>query len=152
MRVIKVTSVTRRRAMLAGGLLLAASAALMDAIGAEAADGTPTMTIRITSAPPPGSGPDSWGIIAGTTTGANPAEQRVVIYTRTNQWYVQPWIAAPYTDLHRDGSFRTGTHLGYEYAAILIEDRSFVPPATLNELPGIGGAVRAVARANAGGQ
>ena len=105
-------------------------------------------TIAITMAPPDGGGPQSWGQIAGKTTGANVREYRVVLYARTDRWYVQPWTAEPFTELEEDGDFRSGTHLGHEYAGLLI-DRSFVPSPTLTDLPPIGSGVLAVARENA---
>jgi hypothetical protein len=105
-------------------------------------------TITLTTLPVAGAGADSWGQIAGKTTGANPDEQRVVLYALTDQWYVQPLIAQPFTKIAKDGSFQSGTHLGGTYAALLV-DRSFVPPPTLAALPPVGDGVIAEVQAPA---
>jgi hypothetical protein len=110
----------------------------------------PAPSITITKAPPAGGGEDSWGTIAGRTTGANPAEQRVVIYARTDQWYVQPWVAKPFTPLRKDGSFQTGIHLGEEYAALLVDHSFDVQPTfPLADLSVAVPGILAVARADA---
>jgi hypothetical protein len=107
-------------------------------------------TIEITRVPPAGEGMNSHGQIAGRTNGSDFARQCVVIYACTNTWFVQPYTANPFTTLKPDGSFQTDIHLGYEYAALLV-DQTFVPPPTLDNLPGIGQGVLAIDRAPAAG-
>jgi hypothetical protein len=125
---------------------------LVVALGGEAsttlAQGASAVTIEITSPPPAGSGPHSWGNIAGRTTGASPSEHRVVLYAHTDKWYVQPWITEPFTPLRKDGTFVNGLHLGDAYAVLLV-DRSYVPLATLGDLPGTGTGVLAIIHAPA---
>lgn len=101
--------------------------------------------IQITLVPPGGEGPDSNGNIGGKAGGANLKQCRVVVFARTDKWYVQPYAASPYTSIGEDGNWETGTHLGYEYAALLVE-ASYKPPATTGALPGIAGDVLAIAR------
>jgi hypothetical protein len=102
--------------------------------------------IEITVVPPRGGGPDRMERIRGTTRGADTKSHRLVIYSRTDVWYVQPFVAAPFTSLRGDGSFETAIHLGAEYAVLLV-DGSFKPPATMTALPVMGNGLIAIARA-----
>jgi hypothetical protein len=70
--------------------------------------------------------------------------QRIVLYARSGDWYVQPYANAPFTAIQGDGRWRSPTHLGTEYAALLV-DAEYRPPAKTPALPGIGGGVAAVA-------
>jgi hypothetical protein len=112
----------------------------------------PVPSVELTLVPPPGGGSDSWGTIAGKTTGANPAEHRIVIYAGTDYWYVQPLANNTFTKLKEDGSFKTEIHLGCKYAALLV-DGSFVPQPKQPGLPGIGRGVLATTQCyNADGE
>lgn len=99
-------------------------------------------SIQITVVPPKGGGPDRMATIAGKAGGFNPNECKVVIFTRTNTWYVQPYANAPYTSIDSRGEWQTQTHLGDEYAALLVKP-SYRPPATTDSLPPVGGDVLA---------
>lgn len=81
--------------------------------------------------------------IAGRVTGARPG-QRLVLFARSGVWWVQPLVAEPFTSIQPDSTWKTNTHLGVEYGALLV-DASFNPPATFNDLPKPGGAVIAMA-------
>lgn len=131
--------------------LLLVGAGANGAMAQEVPSSPRAMTIEITTVPPSGSGAQSWGKIGGKTAGADPSEHRVVIYARTNQWYVQPWVADPFTSLRKDGTFQSGTHLGLEYAVLLV-DHSFVPQPTLGDLPGVGPGILVVTHVNAAGR
>ena len=78
-----------------------------------------------------GGGPDLQ-TITGRVTGAS-AEDRVVLFARSGEWYVQPFIDQPYTKLRSDFTWSNSTHLGTEYAALLVRP-SYVPPAVTSEL------------------
>lgn len=108
-------------------------------------EATARTTITITLVPPKGAGPDSMGSIAGTASAANVTQLKVVIFARTNTWYVQPYAASPYTAIAKDGKWKAATHLGDEYAALLV-DSSYQPPATTDTLPNLVGPVLAIAR------
>jgi hypothetical protein len=88
-------------------------------------------------------GPDKFDIIEGTVTGAHPGQQ-VVLYSRSQSWWVQPLANQPFTKIQPNARWTNSTHLGSEYAALLV-DPGYSPPARLNELPAVGGAVAAVA-------
>ena len=81
--------------------------------------------------------------IAGRVTGAAPG-QRIVLYARSGHWWVQPLTVQPFTTVQPDGSWENTTHLGTEYAALLV-DAAFRPPDTTESLPTAGGSVAAVA-------
>src|SRR5512134_2263526 len=76
-------------------------------------------TIELTKIPPadPG-GPDTRDVIEGRVAGAQPG-QRIVLFARGQVWWVQPEARDPYTTIQPDSSFRSFTHLGTEYAALL---------------------------------
>jgi hypothetical protein len=102
--------------------------------------------IEITAAPLKGGGPDSNGTIAGRVRGVKGKTFKVVIFARTDKWYVQPFAASPYTSIGDDGKWETDTHLGNEYAALLVRE-SYKPPATTDSLPPVSDIVLAIARA-----
>jgi len=90
-------------------------------------------------------GPDHMAPIAGRVKGAR-AGQQIVLYARAGPWWVQPLADQPFTAIRSDQSFETTTHLGTEYAALLVEP-GYRPPSRTDELPSVGGGVLALARA-----
>lgn len=82
-------------------------------------------------------------IIGGTVSGAR-SGQRIVLFARSGAWYVQPWADQPFTDVQPDSTWSNSTHLGTEYAALLVEP-GYVPQAMTYALPSEGGGVVAVA-------
>jgi hypothetical protein len=102
--------------------------------------------IEFTKVPPTGEGgPVPLSLIAGRVTGARPGE-KIVSFARaaTGVWWVQPLAIQPFTTIQSDSSWTVSTHLGTEYAALLVEP-GYRPPATTGVLPGQGGKVLAVA-------
>ena len=81
--------------------------------------------------------------ISGSVSNARP-EHRIVLYARSGVWYVQPWADQPFTTINPDSTWSNQTHLGTEYAALLVEP-GFVPPPAPVALPEIGSGVVAVA-------
>lgn len=81
--------------------------------------------------------------VEGRVSGARPG-QRIVLYARSGAWYVQPYTDRPFTEIQPDSTWRNATHLGTEYAALLVETE-YAPPAVTDVLPNPGGAVVAVA-------
>lgn len=141
------TSIVRSLSMLLGVLI--APVAYTNSHSIESNHGQRTKSaITITQVPPRGAGPDVMATIAGTVRGVNGKKYRVVIFARTNTWYVQPYAASPYTTIRANGKWSTRTHLGDEYAALLV-DPSYQPPPTTDVLPEIGGPILAVTTAAA---
>jgi hypothetical protein len=87
-------------------------------------------------------GPERVAAIAGRVTGAR-AGQHVVLFAKSGVWWVQPFVNKAFTDIAADGTWKNSTHLGLEYAALLV-DATYQPPATLESLPAPGGGVLAV--------
>jgi hypothetical protein len=101
---------------------------------------TPTPSITFTKVPPNAKGgPDVLDTIEGRITDARPG-QRLVLYARSSVWWVQPSPNPPFTEIRPDSTFSTKTHLGTEYAGLLVEP-DYQPPATLENLPAEGGSV-----------
>jgi hypothetical protein len=78
-------------------------------------------------------GPDTVAPIAGRVTGARPG-QRIVLFAKAGVWWVQPTTDEPFTAIQPDSTWTTSTHLGTDYAALLVE-AGYVPPATIEALP-----------------
>ena len=103
-------------------------------------------SIAFTAVPPAAAGwSDRLLRIAGRATGAA-SGHRIVLYARSGHWWVQPVTVQPFTTVQPNGTWENTTHLGTEYAALLVDD-TFRPPDTTELLPGVGGAVVAVATA-----
>jgi len=71
--------------------------------------------------------------------GARPGQQ-IVIYARSGPWWIQPRVETPFISIQPDSSWSTETHLGDEYAALLV-DPGYYPPSTLDVPPTQGGSV-----------
>jgi hypothetical protein len=101
-------------------------------------------SIEFTKVPPSREGgPTTIDTIEGRVVGAR-AGQQLVLYAKSGQWWVQPIANQPFTRIRPDSKWSNSTHLGTEYAAILVE-QGYRAPATMNSLPPEGGAVVAVA-------
>jgi hypothetical protein len=87
-------------------------------------------------------GPEKLDVIEGRVVGTRP-ELQVVLYARSGVWYVQPYADEPHTQIRPDSKWRSTTHLGTEYAALLVEP-DYKPPPSIEVLPGEGNGVVAV--------
>jgi signal transduction histidine kinase len=100
--------------------------------------------IEFTRVPPAAEGgTPKLDIIQGRAQGAKPGQQ-IVLYARSGAWYVQPFIEEPFTTIQPDLTWKSSTHLGTEYAALLVEP-NYSPPARTDSLPNKGDGVSAVA-------
>lgn len=101
--------------------------------------------IRITEVPTydPVGGPVALEGIAGDVSGVDPKNFRIVLYAFTDNWYVQPYVMAPFTEIDPDGKWRTQSHLGSRYAALLVKP-TFHPRSIAPSLPGVGDDVVAI--------
>lgn len=93
-------------------------------------------------------GPDKLDIIEGRVTGAR-GDQQLVLYARSGTWWIQPMADQPFTKIQSDSSWKSSTHFGTEYAALLVEP-GYHPVAKTDELPGQGGGIVAVATVKGG--
>lgn len=100
-------------------------------------------SIEFTKIPPAAQGGrERIDTIAGRVRNAR-AGQRIVIYAHSGTWWVQPWPDDPLIPIQPDSTFSTETHLGFEYAALLV-DPEYRPPATVDLAPTQGGLVALV--------
>lgn len=104
-----------------------------------------TPVIEFTRVPPAGEGgPDRLDRIEGNVRGAPPGE-RIVLYTKAGSiWWIQPLATQPYTAIASDSTWKTSSHLGTEYAALLV-DPGYEPALTMKTLPRTGKGVSAMA-------
>jgi signal transduction histidine kinase len=120
------------------GLLLVA---LLASCSWSRDDGKPS--IKFTRVPPADKGGvQTTDLASGSVRNARP-DYRVVVFARSGAWYVQPYADQPFTTIQPDSTWTTPTHLGTEYAALLVE-RSYVPPTFAAELPQAGNGVVAI--------
>jgi hypothetical protein len=108
--------------------------------GCHAPGGPQTASISITQLPSasPG-GPVQMGFIEGRV--ANPAPgQQIVIYARSGLWWIQPFANQPLTKIQPDLTWRNSTHLGTEYAVLLV-DAGYHPASKAVQLPPVGNGV-----------
>jgi len=105
----------------------------------------PAPTIEFTRVPPAvEGGSDTLDVIEGRAKGADPDSQ-IVLYVRTSKWWVQPLVDQPFTELRPDSAWTNSTHLGTDYAALLVKS-GFHPAPALDELPAPSGDIVAAAR------
>jgi signal transduction histidine kinase len=101
-------------------------------------------SIEITTVPPAEKGGGrELDEIKGRVNGASGA-QKIVLYARSGAWYVQPFADQPFTKIEADSTWINTTHLGTEYAALLVES-DYAPAPITSTLPAPGHGVVAVA-------
>ncbi len=107
-------------------------------------------TVEFTRVPPAGEGgSERVEDIEGTVHSASPGE-RIVVYARAGSiWWIQPLATQRFTPIARDGTWKTSTHLGNEYAAIVVSP-GYQPSATLKSLPSARDGVSAVVTRSVG--
>ena len=104
---------------------------------------TPTVTFDAVPAADAG-GAEKLVTIEGRATGVRPGQQ-VVLYVKSQElWWVQPFTDHPFTKIQADSSWKNQTHMGSEYAALLVEP-GYIPSDTTETLPALGAGVVAVA-------
>ena len=81
--------------------------------------------------------------IEGRVTRFRPGQQIVVYAKSGGVWWVQPFTDRPFTTIQVDSKWKSQTHLGSEYAALLV-DPGYTPSDTFNVLPSAGVGVEAV--------
>ena len=130
----------------AHGVLVALQVVLLHGCGSAKPNAAPAIIFTRLPRSSDG-GTETQGIIEGHVDGAHPGEQ-IVLFARSGSgvWWVQPFADRPFTDIQPDLRWHNITHLGTEYAAVLVEP-GFRPPEPSDRLPEKGPAVIAVATA-----
>lgn len=102
--------------------------------------------IEFRQVPPPDvGGTGTVEVISGTVRNAPPAARIVVYVQSRGSWFVQPLGTRPFTTIGKDGNWNTLTHLGTDYAAVLV-GIGYQPAKVLSALPDTGKSVYALAR------
>ena len=123
--------------------LLAIACALMSGCSTEQTRVAPSIEFSKVPVSDDG-GPQKTAAIEGRVIGARPGQQ-IVLFARSREWYVQPLISQPFTKIQPDSTWKSSTHLGTEYAALLVES-GYRPPNKMDELPKEGAGVVVVAK------
>jgi hypothetical protein len=106
---------------------------------------SPTVSVSINEIPRYDAvgGPIETSRIAGEVRGARPPEYRIILYSFTDHWYLQPEVAHPYTVIDANGRWAANIHLGSRYAALVVRG-DYQPTVRTGELPRPGDDVIAV--------
>jgi hypothetical protein len=100
-------------------------------------------SIEFTHIPPAAQGgPVRVDTISGRVRNARP-EQQIVIYAHSGAWWLQRNPDHPLIPIQADSTWSTETHLGFEYAALLVEP-DYHPLAILDLVPTQGGSIALV--------
>lgn len=67
------------------------------------------------------------GNISGTANNLDTSKVRVVLWVKTDQWYVQPLIASPWTYVQGNGSWTNWTHPWNRALALLVDPQVYTP-------------------------
>jgi hypothetical protein len=106
--------------------------------------------VLITLVPGSSSGRAALAHIEGRVEGLeNPSRYKVLLYVHTDRWYVQPFADQPLTDIDPTGKWENETHLGQQYAALVVAP-NYSPASAPEELPplGAGAFAKAIVPAN----
>jgi hypothetical protein len=110
---------------------------------AHGRSGTPSIEITRVPIADPG-GPEKMEFIEGRVSNGEPS-QKVVLYAQSGGiWWVQPFADQPLTNIQADATWKNSTHLGMEYAALLVKP-GYHPVPRLRTLPSPDGTITAVA-------
>ena len=74
--------------------------------------------------------------VNGTASVSDTSKTKVVLWAKTDRWYVQPTIAEPYTIIQSDGTWSNFTHPWDRIVALLV-DSSYVPGSTRDYHPSV---------------
>lgn len=106
--------------------------------------------IQITRAPVASlGGPKAMDDMEGKVSGAR-AGDHVVLYAFSEVWWIQPFKRAGLTDIQPDSTWRNSSHLGTDYAALLVEP-GYHPALKPGSIAAIGNGVLATAVVKGGG-
>lgn len=88
-------------------------------------------------------GPELLDHLSGKVANRPPAA-KIVAYAHNDIWWIQPFRSRPFTVIGADGNWSTATHLGTDYAVLLVSPE-YKPAAHIAALPPVGSGVLAVA-------
>jgi len=68
--------------------------------------------------------------LSGYVCNADLPTDEIVVYVLTNEWYVQPYADAPFTEIQSDGSWTTPTNPWSSIVVLLVNPSNYTPAAT----------------------
>jgi hypothetical protein len=111
--------------------------------GCHSQKSTDSPSLELTKIPPAAQGGrERIDTIAGRIRNAHPGQQ-IVIYAHSGTWWVQPWPDRAFNFHPSRLYLSTETHLGFEYAVLLVDPECH-PLPTLDVAPTQGGLVALV--------
>lgn len=120
-------------------------------LGCRAPQSDAVPAIEFSKIPPADEGgADRTETIEGRVAGARPGQQ-IVLFARSGMWWIQPHVDKPFTEVQADSTWKNSTHLGTEYAALLVEP-DYRPPLQTDVLPAVGNGVIAAASVKGAGE
>jgi hypothetical protein len=112
-------------------------------LGCHSQKSTDRPSLELTKIPPAAQGGrERVDTIEGRVRNANPGQQ-IIIYAHSGTWWLQPWPDRAFISIRADSTWSTETHLGFEYAVLLV-DPEYHPLPTLDVAPTQGGPVALV--------
>src|SRR5215468_5761590 len=136
---LAVRAMDRRRQLLSFVWVIA----LVGLQGCKTNQSNTPPSVELTKIPPAAQGGrERVDTISGRVKGWHQG-QSIVVYARSGPWWVQPWPDRPLISIQPDSTWSTETHLGFEYAAMLVEP-NYHPTPTMDVLPSLGGNVVAI--------
>src|SRR5215467_5984363 len=136
-----------RHFRLSANLLLLASGLIFQSCHSRQDSGP---SIEFTKIPPAAQGgPIRVDTIAGRVRNARPG-QKIVIYAHSGTWWLQGSQNSELIPIQADSTFSLETHLGFDYAALLV-DPDYRPVPTMDLEPTQGGLVAFVATVKGSG-
>lgn len=135
---IRILAMDDRPALRQGVVNLVLSGCLIFAFflagGCRVQKQAPQATIEFTKIPPAAQGGrERVDTISGRVVGGRPG-QRIVVHAKSGPWWVQPWPDQALIPIQADSTWSTSTHLGFEYAALLVEP-GYQPSPTMDVAP-----------------
>ncbi|NYF88990.1 hypothetical protein RBB79_05550 [Tunturiibacter empetritectus] len=126
------------------GYAICLTVSLLLLTGCRSGQGVAGPTVEFTKIPPAAQGGrERVDTVSGRVHGARPG-QRIVIYAMSGPWWVQPWPDQPFIPIQADSTWSATSHLGFKYAAMLV-DPGYQPAPTMDVAPAAGGSVVALA-------
>jgi hypothetical protein len=68
--------------------------------------------------------------LSGNAYNVDPSTIKVVIYALTNEWYVQPTVAAPFTNISANGSWSSPVNPWSSVVVLLVNPANYTPEPT----------------------
>jgi hypothetical protein len=123
-------------------LTIAMLCMLLSSCNSQRLQRKPSLEIMRVPMADPG-GPEKLDYIEGRSSNTGPGQQ-IVLYAHSGVWWLQPFADQPFTKIQPDSTWKNSTHLGTEYAALLVNP-GYHPAPKLTALPENDSGVVAVA-------